>query len=205
LACHVVAAKLTYRAAKLCTRLRVEYLTRMNAKTLVTIGAVMLAGFINGNFANAQNQPMGVADVKALAKAEVSDEVILSQIRNTHGVFHLTTAEILDLKDAGVSQKVIDFMINSPSVVGSEPPPSYAKPGEAVVVAGPPPEPVAEEVIVRPGPDYVWIAGTWSWYGGRWVWVRGRWAFPPRRGAVWVPGYWARRHGRVVWFGGYWR
>jgi len=60
-----------------------------------------------------QSQPFGVADVKALAKAEVSDEVIISQIRNTRAVFRLTTAEIIDLKDSGVSQRVIDMMINT--------------------------------------------------------------------------------------------
>jgi hypothetical protein len=56
---------------------------------------------------------LGVADVKALAKAEVSDEVIISQIKNTRSVFRLTTAEIIELKDSGVSQRVIDFMINT--------------------------------------------------------------------------------------------
>ena len=60
-------------------------------------------------------QPLGLADIKALAKAGISDEVIISQIRNSHVVYRLTTAEIIDLKDAGVSEKVIDFMINTAS------------------------------------------------------------------------------------------
>jgi hypothetical protein len=57
----------------------------------------------------------GVADVKALANAGLSDEVILSHIRNSQTVYHLTTAEIIDLKNSGVSEKVIDFMINTAS------------------------------------------------------------------------------------------
>lgn len=69
-----------------------------------------------------QGQPLGLADIKALAKAEVSDEVILSQIRNSRVVYHLSTAEIIDLKDSGVSQKVIDFMINTPSLYPPPPP-----------------------------------------------------------------------------------
>src|SRR5579859_362581 len=69
-----------------------------------------------------QGQPLGVADVKALARAGVSDEVIISQIRNSHTAYHLSTADIIDLKDAGVSEKVIDFMINTASY-GSAPPP----------------------------------------------------------------------------------
>ena len=62
-----------------------------------------------------QGQPLGTADIKALAKAGVSDEVIISQIRNSHTIYHLSTAEIIDLKDAGVSERVIDIMINTAS------------------------------------------------------------------------------------------
>jgi citrate lyase beta subunit len=75
------------------------------------------------------SQPLSLADVKMLAKSGVSDEVILSQIRNSHTVYHLSAAEILDLKDAGLSEKVIDFMINTPTLYRSPrpppPPPSY--------------------------------------------------------------------------------
>jgi hypothetical protein len=62
-----------------------------------------------------QGQSLGVADVKALAKAGLSEEVILSHIRNSQAVYRLTTAEIIDLKESGVSEKVIDFMINTAS------------------------------------------------------------------------------------------
>ncbi len=62
-----------------------------------------------------QGQLTTVADVKALAKAGLSDEVILSHIRNSQAVYHLTTAEIIDLKNSGVSEKIIDFMINTAS------------------------------------------------------------------------------------------
>jgi hypothetical protein len=54
-----------------------------------------------------------VADVKALAKAGLSDDVILSHLRNSRAVYHLTTSEIIDLKQSGVSEKIIDFMINT--------------------------------------------------------------------------------------------
>lgn len=76
-----------------------------------------------------RTQSMGLPDIKMLAKSGVSDEVILSQIRNSHSVYRLSAAEILDLKDAGVSEKVIDFMINTPSLYRYSrpppPPPSY--------------------------------------------------------------------------------
>ena len=38
-----------------------------------------------------------------------------AHIRNSQAVYHLTTAEIIDLKESGVSEKVIDFMINTAS------------------------------------------------------------------------------------------
>jgi hypothetical protein len=75
------------------------------------------------------SQPMSLADVKMLAKSGVSDEVILSQIRNSHTVYRLSAAEILDLKDNNVSEKVIDFMINTPAMYRTTrpppPPPPY--------------------------------------------------------------------------------
>ena len=59
---------------------------------------------------------MTVAEIKALVKGGLGDDVIQSQIRNNHAVFHLTTAEIIDLKTSNVSEKIIDFMINTASL-----------------------------------------------------------------------------------------
>jgi surface antigen len=70
-----------------------------------------------------QGQPLGLADIKALARAGVGDDVIISQIRNSHTIYRLSTAEIIALKDAGVSNRVIDFMINTPSLYPPPPPP----------------------------------------------------------------------------------
>lgn len=133
-----------------------------------------------------QGQPLSVADVKALAQAGIGDNVIISQIRNSHTVYHLNAADIIDLRNAGVSNQVIDFMINTPGTIGG----TYATPQAAtVVVAQPPPPPPAETIIVAPGPGYVWIDGEWAW-NGRWIWVTGHWGYPPYPRAVWVRGYW---------------
>ena len=114
--------------------------------TFACIAAVLVAA----NLGTAQErrpyasaaEPTSLSDVKMLAKAGVSDEVILSQIRNTHAVFQLSTADILDLKETGVSERVIDFMINSPNMG-----PPAAPVGEAVEVAGPPPPPDRKSVV----------------------------------------------------------
>jgi len=66
---------------------------------------------------------LGLADVKMLAKSGLSDDVIISQIRASQTVYHLSAAEILDLKDNSVSEKVIDFMINTPSLYRPTRPP----------------------------------------------------------------------------------
>ncbi len=152
-----------------------------------------------------QAQPMGLADIKALAKAGVSDEVIISQLRNAQVVYHLSTAEIIDLKESGVSNRVIDFMINT---AAAAPQTINAPPPATVVTEAPPPPPPAprvEEVLPCPGPGYVWIAGCWEWHRGQWIWIRGRWVLPPRPRAVWVVGHWEHRGYDRVWVGGHWR
>ena len=134
-----------------------------------------------------QGQPLAVADVKALARSGISDDVIISQIRNSRTVYHLSAADIIDLRDAGVSNRVIDFMINTPGIYGATP----APPANTVVVAQPPPPVPVETVVVAPGPDYIWIDGEWVW-NGQWIWVGGHWGYPPYPHAVWVRGYWGR-------------
>jgi outer membrane lipoprotein SlyB len=80
-----------------------------------------------------EGQPLTVMDVQALVKAEISDDLIISQIRNSRTIYHLTTADIIALKNAGVSERIIDFMINTPTqipsaqvsgMVGTAPPPA---------------------------------------------------------------------------------
>ena len=54
------------------------------------------------------------ADITTMSKAGIADEVIISQIRNARVVYRLNSQQIIELNNAGVSQKVIDFMINTP-------------------------------------------------------------------------------------------
>ncbi|MGH9591888.1 MAG: YXWGXW repeat-containing protein [Bryobacteraceae bacterium] len=194
----------------------------MKINKLFMVAAVVVGALLVGARANAQSPPPGVADIKMLAKGGISDEVILSQIRNSHAVYHLSTADILDLKDAGASQKVIDFMINTggdsappppphpvvvtpPSVSSpAPPPPSPVVVREAADGAEPPPV-IIEDVAPAPGPEYAWVAGSWIWRHHHWEWVGGRWVVPPHRGAVWVEGRWDRRGGRAIWIEGSWR
>ena len=117
-----------------------------------------------------QSQPLTVADVKALSKAGIGDDLVLSQIRNSRTVYHLSTADIVDLKAAGVSERIIDFMINTPTQIQSA--------QVAGVVGATPPQPVVEQVVVDPGPEYFWVGGAWVWFGDRWLWHPGYWHRP---------------------------
>ena len=105
-----------------------------------------------------QNEPLTVADVKELARAGVSDELIISQIRNSRTVYYLSTAEIIALKDEGVSENLIDFMINTQTRTPS-----------AQVVAGRTRTAyIPETIYVAPRPGLVWMGGAWMWPGDRW-------------------------------------
>jgi outer membrane lipoprotein SlyB len=147
-----------------------------------------------------QGQPLSVADVKALAKAGISEDVIINQIKNSHTVYHLSTADIIDLRDSGVSDGVINFMINTPTAVGGSP--QFAP--QTVVVSVPPPPAPVETVVVAPAPGYVWIGGDWIWNGG-WIWSAGHWGYPPRPGVIWIGGSWSRGPGGWRHEPGHWR
>ena len=146
-----------------------------------------------------QGQPLGIPDIKAMARAGVSDDVIISQIISSHTVFRLSAADIIDLHNSGVSDRVVNYMINTPNT-------ATAAPATTAVVdsAPPPPAPAPETVVVAPGPGYVWISGQWVW-NGTWVWAGGHWAYPPYPRAVWVSGYWWRDDHGWHRSPGYWR
>jgi uncharacterized protein YcfJ len=128
-----------------------------------------------------QGQPLSLADVKALSRAGINDEVIVSQIKNSRTIFRLSAADIIDLRDAGVTDKVVNYMINTPGTA-----PESAAVTTRVIQYAPPPPP-RETVVFAPGPGYMWVDGEWEW-AGRWVWCSGHWAYPPRSGVVWVVG-----------------
>jgi outer membrane lipoprotein SlyB len=60
-----------------------------------------------------RGEQLDTYDVKQMASAGLSDDVIIGQIEATKSVYHLSTSDIIALKNAGVSQKVIDYMIET--------------------------------------------------------------------------------------------
>ena len=124
-----------------------------------------------------QGRPLSIADIKAMAKAGVGDDIIINQIINTHSVYNLDANDIIDLKNGGVSDKVITYMMNT---------------GTNVVAIQAPPPPRMEVAVASPGPDYVWVNGDWTWNGVAWVWIGGRWVLPPYPHAIWIGPRWER-------------
>ncbi len=119
-------------------------------------------------------QPLTIDDIISMSQARIGDDLIISQIRNSRTVYHLKTSDILDLKRTGVSERVIDFMINTPDEIRS---------AETERVAGtPPPPPMVEPVVMAPGPGYFWMSGAWLWFDGGWRWRHGYWRGPHRSG-----------------------
>ena len=191
----------------------------MKIKTLFVACLITVAGITM-----ARADDVSAADVKMLAKAGMNDDVILSDIRNAHAVFHLSTAEIIDLKDSGVSQRVIDYMINT----ASSPAPAAVPPARCRSqrpprhCTGPGYDSGSRSLRRRrrPGAD-----------GGnrprhRFRLCLGRWLLDvashplglgslgmgggllgasARPGAVWIVGGWERHHGVMVWVDSHWR
>ncbi len=139
--------------------------------------------------------PLSVADVTAMSKAQVNDDTIIAQIVNSHTIYHLSATDIIGLHDNGVSQRVIDFMVNTPS--------SISPAATAVEVAAAPPAVPYEAMPPAPAPGYVWTGGEWVWNGG-WYWSAGYWALPPGPDFIWVGGYWGRGPHGYVRYGGHW-
>jgi len=58
-------------------------------------------------------EQLSTEDVKKMARAGLSDDAIIRQINETKSTFYLSSADIVDLKKAGISQKVINYMIHT--------------------------------------------------------------------------------------------
>ncbi|OGN65307.1 MAG: hypothetical protein A3E80_03800 [Chlamydiae bacterium RIFCSPHIGHO2_12_FULL_49_9] len=60
-----------------------------------------------------RGDPLTINDVIKLSQGGVADDTIIQYIRETDGAYSLSQAQVRRLQDSGVSQRVIDYMINS--------------------------------------------------------------------------------------------
>jgi len=64
---------------------------------------------------------LSLFDIKALSRAGVSDGVILRYLRDHDSVYYLNSGDVTSLRKAGVSQSVVDYMLQTPQNYGPGP------------------------------------------------------------------------------------
>ncbi len=165
--------------------------------------------------------PPKAAEVVKLAQSGVGEDVILAYVKNCQATFNLSANDILALKDAGISPKVLTAMLNHDGPVQSQPEsfsydqklyapsPAQASPQPAPSIAAapatPPPPPASPPPAVTPAPQVQSPAPTT-------VVVQQAPPAPqvevipvaPGPEYEWAPGYWSWRGGTYIWIGGCW-
>ena len=63
---------------------------------------------------------LSLYDIKALARAHVSDGVIFRYLRDHETVYFLNSDDVAGLRKAGVSQSIVDYMLQTPHMYGPD-------------------------------------------------------------------------------------
>jgi len=208
----------------------VQMFTRKSFSTLAAglAAVLLLAG--GANIARAQALPPGVQDVVKLTQAGISDDVILTQIRNNAAIYNLTADQIILLKNQGVSQPVIKaLMTGGAAAIPAPGPAPVALPSPmpgGPAVASAPAAPAASLDSFQPqlAPYGAWIQvpgyglcwqptvavsdPAWRPYfdQGHWIYTDAGWSWQsdyPWGGIVFHYGRWSRFNGGWVWVPGY--
>jgi len=64
---------------------------------------------------------LSLYDIKALARAHVSDGIVLRYLRDHDTVYYLNSEDVTSLRKAGVSQSIIDYMLQTSRAYGPYP------------------------------------------------------------------------------------
>ncbi len=60
-----------------------------------------------------RGEPLTINDVIKLSQSGVSDDTMITYMRDTISTYNLSQAQVRRLQDAGVSQRVINYMVDS--------------------------------------------------------------------------------------------
>ena len=60
-----------------------------------------------------RGEPLTINDVIKLSQGGISDDTIIKYMQKTNTTYNLSQSQIRRLQDAGVSQRVVEYMINS--------------------------------------------------------------------------------------------
>lgn len=102
-------------------------------KTLLAMCVLVLCGFL------AAQEPMNNEGVIKLVKAGVTEELVINLIKQQPGAYTLGAADVVALKDAGVSEKIITAMMAHVSGAAAMPATAPGSPAAAAGAAGPAP------------------------------------------------------------------
>ena len=58
--------------------------------------------------------------IKEMSDKGVSEEIILTTLRAARAVYTLTSKEVVELQQAGVSQTIIDYLLSTPRLFGQK-------------------------------------------------------------------------------------
>lgn len=157
-------------------------------RKLFTSGA-FAAAVLSVQIASAQSLPPGVQDIVKLKQAGLSDDVILSQIKNSGATYNLSADQIIYLKNQGIGDAAIRALISgsgsaaapaAPTPVTTTPPPppvTDTAPPAAPVTAVPPPTAPPTDASSAPNLDA--FRAQLSPYG--------QWVDVPGYGLCWQP------------------
>src|SRR5512147_2707641 len=81
--------------------------------------------------------PYGVEDVLKLTRAQVSEDVTLNYIRNSGTIYNLAPTDIVYLRNQGVSDRVVNTMLDQRKTVPAEAAAQAAASGAPAVSQGP--------------------------------------------------------------------
>ena len=87
--------------------------------TVGAVGGGLIGNKIDTRNARTQQQiltsteKLGISDVIVLAKSGMTDDAIIAKIAETGSVYNLSVAEIDALRKEGVSNRVVDYMMNT--------------------------------------------------------------------------------------------
>jgi gas vesicle protein len=60
-----------------------------------------------------RREQLSMRDIEKMSQAGISDDKIIGTIQSTGSVYRLSTSDIQELKDNGVHQRVIDYMLQT--------------------------------------------------------------------------------------------
>ena len=118
----------------------------MQARFTAVVAAVaMLSVFAAvGRGQAAQPKPLVNADIVKMVKAGLAENTIVLAIQNKPSSFDTNPEELIRMKEQGVSQVVLNAMLNASNPAPAAPPPSE-------------PPPAAQQAQSSQGPEGVWV------------------------------------------------